>query len=293
MNLQKLIPLVLQVSVLLTVFAIGLRASLRDATYMFHKPGKLIRALISMNVLMPLFAVFLISVFDLTPAVRIALVALSLSPIPPLLPNKLVKKGATDSYAIGMLVALALLALVIVPIALEIIELVLKVPLNIQPSSIAKVVFITALLPLGIGMAVHSVLPHLAERAAKPVSQIAGIALLVSFFAILIAAAPPIWTLVGNGTVIALAAFVLVGLAIGHLLGGPGSENRTALAISTASRHPGIALALAAANFPQEKLVMAAVILYLFVNAVASVPYLWWTQRRKETDGKQVKACAK
>lgn len=281
MSLQKLIPLVLQVSVLLTVFAIGLRASLRDATYMFRKPGKLVRALISMNVLMPLFAVVLISVFDLTPAVRIALVALSLSPIPPLLPNKLVKEGATDSYAIGMLVALALLAIVIVPMALEIIELVLKVPLNIEASSIAKVVFITALLPLSIGMVVHSFLPRLAERAAKPVAQIAGIALLVSFLAILITAAPAIWTLVGNGTVIALTAFVFAGLAIGHLLGGPAKENRTSLAISTASRHPGIVLALAVANFPGEKLVLAAVLLYLLVNAVVSIPYLLWQKRQQ------------
>jgi BASS family bile acid:Na+ symporter len=288
MSLQKLIPIVLQVSVLLTVFAIGLRASLQDATYMFRKPGKLARSLISMNVLMPLFAVVLISVFDLTPAVRIALVALSLSPVPPLLPNKLVKEGATDSYAIGMLVALALLAIIIVPIALGIVELVLKASLDIPVSSIAKVVFITALLPLGIGMAVHFFLPHLAERAAKPVSQIAGITLLGSFLAILIAAAPAIWTLVGNGTVIALAAFVLVGLAIGHLLGGPARENRTALAISTASRHPGIALALAVANFPEEKLVMAAVLLYLLVNAVVSIPYLLWTRRRQPVVPNQV-----
>ena len=280
MTLQKLIPIVLQVSVLLTVFAIGLRASLPDATYMFRNPGKLVRALLSMNVLMPLFALVLISVFDLTPALRITLVALSLSPIPPLLPNKLVKEGATDSYAIGMLVALALLAIIIVPIGLEIVELVRNVPLGISMSSIAKVVFMTALLPLGIGMAVHFFLPQLAERAAKPVSQIAGIALLLSFFAILIAAAPAIWTLVGNGTVIALAAFVLVGLAIGHLLGGPARENRKSLAISTASRHPGIALALAVANFPQEKLVMAAVLLYLLVNAVFSIPYFLWLKRQ-------------
>ena len=281
MTLQKLIPIVLQVSVLLTVFAIGLRASLQDATYMFRNPGKLVRALISMNVLMPLFAVVLISVFNLTPAVRIALVALSLSPIPPLLPNKLVKEGATDSYGIGMLVALALLAIIIVPIGLEIVEIVRQVPLGIKMSSIAKVVFITALLPLGIGILVHFFLPHLAERAAKPVSQIAGIALLLSFLAILIAAAPAIWTLVGNGTVIALAAFVLVGLAIGHLLGGPARENRKSLAISTASRHPGIALALAVANFPEEKLVLAAVLLYLLVNAVFSIPYFLWLKRQQ------------
>jgi BASS family bile acid:Na+ symporter len=99
--------------------------------------------------------------------------------------------------------------------------------------------------------------------------------------AILIAAAPAIWTLIGNGTIIALAAFVFFGLAIGHYLGGPKPENRTALALATASRHPGIALALAQANFPEQKLAMAAVLLYLLVNAAVSFPYLLSTKRRQ------------
>ena len=84
----------------------------------------------------------------------------------------------------------------------------------------------------------------------------------------------------------------LVGLAIGHLLGGPAPENRTSLAISTASRHPGIALALAQANFPAEKLVLAALLLYLLINAIVSIPYILWaeskrqlTKEERESDG--------
>lgn len=68
-----------------------------------------------------------------------------------------------------------------------------------------------------------------------PISQIAGLGLLVTVVAIWYSAAPAMWTLIGNGTVIALAVFVLVGLAVGHFLGGPAPENRTSLAFSTAS----------------------------------------------------------
>lgn len=71
---------------------------------------------------------------------------------------------------------------------------------------------------------------------------------------------PAMWTLIGNATVLAFAAFVIVSLAVGHLLGGPAPENRIAPAISTASRHPGIAIAIGLFNFPEEKLVMAAVL---------------------------------
>jgi BASS family bile acid:Na+ symporter len=281
---------VLKVSVLLNVFAIGLRVSAQDATYLFRRPGELARALLAMNVLMPLFAVVLVSSFDLRPAVRIALVALSLSPIPPLLPNKMVKAGGTDSYAIGLLTAVGLLAIIFVPFAVEIIARVRQVPLQMTAASIATLIFVTTMLPLGLGVAVHSFVPALAKWMAKPIAQIAGIGLLACVVAILFAAAPAIWTLVGNGTVIALAAFVLVGLAIGHFLGGPKPENRTALAISTASRHPGIALALAQANFPEQKLAMAAVLLYLLVNAIVAIPYLLWTKRRQVVVQNQVRA---
>jgi BASS family bile acid:Na+ symporter len=289
MNLQKLILIVLQVSVFLTVFAIGLRARMREATYLFRRPGELVRAVLAMNVLMPLFALLVISIFDLNPAVKIALVALSVSPIPPVLPNKIVKKGGSDAYGIGLLVAVGSLAIIFVPLAMELVEWVRQVPLQMNTFSVAKVILITVLVPIALGMAWNRLAPVVSERVAKPIAIISGIALLVCMVAIWIAAAPAMWTLIGNGTVIALAGFVLVGLAVGHFLGGPAPENRTSLALSTASRHPGIALGLAAANFPEEKLVMPAVLLYLLVNAFASIPYLVWIKRQQPDVAVQAK----
>jgi predicted Na+-dependent transporter len=184
MNLQKLILIVLQASVLLNVLAIGLRASVQDATYLFRRPGELVRALLAMNVLMPLFALALISIFDLHPAVRIALVALAVSPIPPLLPTKLMKEGGTESYAVGLLVAVSSLAIIFVPLAMEVVELVRGVPLQITAASIAKVVFVTVLLPICLGVALHKLAPVLSERAAKPIALISGLALLACMVAI-------------------------------------------------------------------------------------------------------------
>lgn len=291
MSLQALIPILLQASLLLSVFAIGLKASSQDATYLLRRPGELVRAIMAMNVLMPLFAVAVVLLFDLNPAVKIALVTLSVSPIPPLLPKKMVKAGGTDSYAIGLLIAAGLLAIIFVPLSMEILKQIFKVPLQMTMASVATLVFMTILLPIGLGVALRSVAPALAERLAKPISQIAGIGLLAALVAILFGVAPAIWTLIGDGTVIALTAFVLVGLAFGHFLGGPNPENRTSLAISTASRHPGVAIAIAGANFPEQKLATAAaVLLYLLVDAFVSIPYHKWIKRQQPDVENQVKA---
>ena len=72
MSLQTLILFVLKASILLNVFAIGLKASLHDATYMFRSPGKLAKALLAMNVLMPLFAVAFVLILKLPHAVEVA-----------------------------------------------------------------------------------------------------------------------------------------------------------------------------------------------------------------------------
>jgi len=70
-----------------------------------------------------------------------------------------------------------------------------------------------------------------------------------------------------------------VGLVVGHLLGGPDPNNRTILALATATRHPGVALVIAAGNFPGQKLVLPALLLYLIVCSLASAPYVMWRRR--------------
>jgi BASS family bile acid:Na+ symporter len=72
----------------------------------------------------------------------------------------------------------------------------------------------------------------------------------------------------------------LFGLAAGHLLGGPNPANRAVLALTTSSRHPGIAAAIAALNFPDEKLAFSAILLYLLVNVILSLLYRRWFRYR-------------
>ncbi len=69
---------------------------------------------------------------------------------------------------------------------------------------------------------------------------------------------PQVLPLLGQGTLAAIIVFILLALASGHLLGGPTADNRTVLAMMSSSRHPGVALAIAGANFPSQKLVIAA-----------------------------------
>lgn len=281
MEPATLIPLALKTGVMLNVFVLGLKASLQDAIYLFRRPGQLARSMLSMLVVMPLFAAGMIAVFDPHPAVKVALIALAVSPIPPMLPKKAFKAGGAESYTIGLLVAAALLAVVFVPLAVELLGRVFAArPVQISPTAVAKVVAMTVLAPLAAGLFVRRLAPAFAGRSAKPISQLATVLLVVGIVPILFITMPTVVSLFGNGTVLAIAAFIVVGLAAGHLLGGPEADDRTVLALTTSSRHPGVAVAIAAANFPGEDLVLAAILLYVLMNATVSIPYRRWRRRR-------------
>jgi BASS family bile acid:Na+ symporter len=288
MNLAELIILAVRVSIFLTVCAFALKASPQDAVYLFRKPGQLARSLLSMNVVMPVFAAVLIAAFDLHPAVKIAMGALSVSPLPPVLPKKGLRSGGKESYTIGLLAAAALLAIVFVPLAVNLLGRIFSIPLALSPGAVARVVLVTVLAPLAAGIAVHSVAPAFADRIAGPVSLVATIMLVAAIVPVLFTQFPAIGSLIGNGTIVGLAVFVVGGLAVGHLLGGPDPEDRTVLALSTASRHPGVAVAIAQANFPEQKLALAAVLLYMLVSGVVLIPYMIWTRRRRAAAARAV-----
>ena len=266
---------------MLGVFAIGLQATFADATFLFRRPGQLLRAFLSMNVLMPLVALAIAAPFDLHPAVKIALVVISVSPTPPILPKKALKTGGKDDYTIGLLVAAAVLSIIVIPVTLEIFEKITGVPLAMQSGSVALLVLTTILVPLLVGMAVRKIAPAIADRAAKPIGVLASVLLILSALPVLIGMAPTVFSFIGDGRVLSLAAFALAGFIIGHLLGGPEPENRPVLALATASRHPAVALAIAHANFPNQTLTAAAVFLYVIISAILSALYLAWDKRQR------------
>ncbi len=148
-----------------------------------------------------------------------------------------------------------------------------------NPWPIAELVLATVLAPLAAGMLAGRLAPGLASRFARPVALIASIALAAGFLAVLLTARPAIVALAGSGALLAIAAFVLIGLAVGHVFGGPDPHDRTVLALAAATRHPGVALAIGSANFPGQKDVLPVLLLYLVAGAVLAIPYVMWRKR--------------
>jgi BASS family bile acid:Na+ symporter len=267
---------------MLIVFAIGLETTWPNAIFLFRQPGLLVKSLFARNVAMPLVAILLVRAFPVHPAVKGAIVLLSVTPIPPVLPNALVKAGARAAYVSGLLVSHSVLAIVLVPITVELMNLVFGTQAHFGILLVAKAIVLGILLPLAAGMAVRQYRQSSA-RLARPIGMAGTIVLLVAILPLLVLAWQALQVLIGHGALVAILLFVIAGLGIGHALGGPSQSDRTALALATASRHPGLAIAIAGANFPsQAKLAAGAVVIYLLLSQVLFIPYKRW--RRKASD---------
>lgn len=279
MDLQQIVALLLQISVIAMVFGFGLNATLDDLLYLWRRPGLLLRSIVAMLVVMPIVAVFLVWTFDFPRTVKILLVALAISPVPPLLPNRERKAGALMSYGLALMVTLGLLSVIVIPLIMRLFAWFSGLPLGMSPTAVAKVMFVMLVGPVAIGVAVRAWLPRFAERFADPIGKVALGLLGLGALAVLPGSLPEMWASIGDGTVRALALFVVIGLVVGHVFGGPDPDRASVLALSTACRHPILAMTIAATNFTEERF-GAVIILYLLVNIVLSIPYIVWQKKR-------------
>jgi BASS family bile acid:Na+ symporter len=272
MGPAEIVKLALQVSIMLTVFGFGLRATVEDALYLVRHPRMLVISLVSMFIVMPFIALALILVFDPPQLARVALVALALSPVPPILLTRQRKAGGQASYGLGLTAAVSILSVVLVPALVAFLGRLMDSPYELGPAAVAGQVVVAVVLPLAAGMLVRAFLPCVADRLEKPVALVANVVLSAAAVVVLVAAFPRLAQVFTFGTVAAIVIFTVLGLAFGHILAGPDPGDSAVLALASAVRHPGIALAVAAANFPSLD-VGAVIILYLLIGAVVCIPY--------------------
>lgn len=159
MTLAQWLNLILQASIMLTVLSLGLTASFQDATFLFERAKLLGRAALSMMFVMPAVAIFVATAIALPFQVKVALVALSVSPVPPIIQKKQITAGGREKYAVGLLVAMSLLAIVLVPLWVFIIDQVFDRHGVIGPLKIAKIMLTTVFAPLVAGVLIRRWMP--------------------------------------------------------------------------------------------------------------------------------------
>jgi len=278
MTLLQFALMALQFSILVAVFGLGLSTTRGALVSLIARPWLMLRSLFAIYVVMLILAVVLVKALHLPYAAGIALIGLALAPMPPVMPNSMIKAGGEAEYASALLVTASLLSVVWIPLAVHWLAVYFGIDVGAAPTGVIKTVLITITVPLILGALTARLLPGLAARLKGPMSAIGGLAVSLATLLVVIATWGGITDQVGHGALVAIVIFAVVGLLVGHLLGGPLPEDRTVLALACAVRHPGVVAAIGGMVAPNAGVALAA-LLALLVCTICTLPYIAWRKR--------------
>jgi len=275
---EQVLTIVAAATVFTVMFDLGLGIVLRQFRWVWRHPGSIVKGLFSVLIAVPAIALAVTRVFELSRSVEIGIVLMAISPGAPVALRRSLDAGGHRSFAPALQIFLAVLAVVSMPLTIAVLNAFYAGHASIAPEQLARQVFVAQLLPLGLGMLTRHFVPDRAASWLGPkLGRLASVLLVVLTILVLV----DVWGTVvdaGPKIVLAIAIVTVLALAVGHSLGGPEPGTRTAVAISSAMRNPGLALLVAALNGAPPAM-SAAVLAYLVVSAFIVIGYVLWRRR--------------
>ena len=272
------------VTIFSLMFAIGVNHSYEHLTTLWRRPQLLLRSLLAVIGLVPLVVGLLLWLFDLPPAVAAGLAVLAAAPGAPLTYKRTQMAGGDPDYVASLQLTLALLAVLVTPCILAIFYALFELAIErVSPFQVMRQIGEVTFLPVIIGLLLQRFAPGFTAVIAGPVQKIAGalFILLLVLIVVILAIAPNLRAMLNLGwlplaVILIMAAAALV---IGHLMGGPPRQQRSALAIACVARNIGLALFIAGlCDYGQQ--IIPTLLAYLIVGAITALPYSVWNKRQ-------------
>ncbi len=262
------------VTVFTIMFDLGLAIVPSEFHWVVERPGMMLKGLFSVLVAVPALAWLVARALDLPRPAEIGIMLMAISPGAPVALRRSLGAGGHRSFAPALQIAVAALAVISMPLSIAAFNEYYGGTATVDPRNLARQVFTAQLVPLALGMLVRRVLPKRAAWLEPKLRRAGGVLLIL----LVVLALIDIWqVVVGAGLRITLGIVLATILALiaGHLLGGPDPATRTATAISSAARNPGLALLVATLNHASPA-VNATVLAYLVIAALTLIPYVMW-----------------
>ncbi len=275
----------LSIAAAITLFAVmldlGLAIVPAEFAPLLRQPGPMLRALFAVLVAVPAIVWFTARIFDVARPAEVGMMLMAISPGAPVALRRALGAGGDRSFAPALQIALACAAIVSVPLWIAALDEYYAGSASADPRHLARQVLVAQLAPLALGMLLRRCAPRASSRLAAPLGRIATVALLALAALALIDVHP---TVIDAGPRVgaAIIAATVLALATGHLLGGAAPATRTTTAIACGSRNTGLALLVAALNHATAP-VVAAVLAYFVLSAVAVFPYALWRRHMAAT----------
>jgi BASS family bile acid:Na+ symporter len=276
-QLNLLINLLATVTLFEMMVSIGMGVTFADLIGVARN-GRLIgMAALANYVCVPAAAVGLLLLFHADALVAAGFLIAAVCPGAPYGPPFTGMAKGNVARAVGLMTILAGSSALVAPLLLRFLLPLTSGDEKVQVNVVKMVstLLIAQFLPQCIGLGIRHWCPALADRLKKPANLLSLALNLLTVGLILIVQWEMLMAIPLRGY-LGMLALVLVAVGAGGLLGGPGSENRTAMTMATAVRNVGVSLVIVTSSFAGTKAVTAATAFAIFQTIVMALVALGW-----------------
>jgi BASS family bile acid:Na+ symporter len=265
--------------------AIGLGVCLAELAAVARNWRLVTKAALANYLCVPAVTLGLLLLFQPTDPMTLAgFLILAVCPGAPIGPGctKLAKGNVAAS--VGLMVVLAGSSALAAPLLLYFLLPLISASesLHVDAAKIIATLLATQLAPLCLGLGVRHWLPGLANRLQRPANVLSAILNLATIGIVLVVYFPLLAAIRLRGYV-GMLALLVTSWAAGWLLGGPGSDNRKALALTTSLRNVGVGLVIATSNLSGTAAVTAVLAYGIFEIVGSLLLALAWGRTQWKT----------
>ena len=242
---RSIVEIAATVFVVSAMLNVGLTQKLSDILGHLNNVSFVVKMLIANFVIAPLLMLAILALVPMDPPLRAGLVIFSFCAGAPFL-IKLTQKADHD-VALGAAVMM-LLVLVTIVYAPLVLPIVLS-GVTVNGWAIARSLLVQMLLPIVGGMLAVRLLPSVARRVQLPVGRLANVTLYTLLIATMAGYFPNMLAIVGEGAILAGAAFIGAAFCAGYLAGAGKDHLEDVGGLGTAQRNTAAGVVIAVENF--------------------------------------------
>jgi bile acid:Na+ symporter, BASS family len=254
--LSKAVPIAMLVFVVSSMLAVGVSLTVGQIVAPLRNGKVVFLTLLANFILMPLAALGIARLLKLDEPLGIALLLLGAAGGAPFLPKLAGIAKGNLAFAVGLMVLLMVLTVAYMPLVLPL----LLEGVSVNPMKIARSLVLLMLLPLGVGLWLKSRFGGVADRIRGLLNRTSSISLAVLIVLLLITNIRNVVSLFGTRGILASILFLVVGAAIGWLLGGPSADMKGVMSLGTAQRNIAAALVVGGQNFDDPNVLVMVVV---------------------------------
>ena len=265
MTTEQLIRILVTITLIEMMAAIGLGVKLEDLGRTARNSALLMRAAIANYVCVPLATLGLLLWFSPQPMVSAGFLIVAVCPGAAYGPPFTAIARGNVPAAVGLMVFLAGSSTILAPFLLQFLLPLMTASraFGVDVLAIVVTLLLSQFLPLFVGLSVRQWRPSLAQKFKRPADIVSTILNLCTL-GFIVGVRFGMLAVIHFQAFIGMLALVAATMAAGWLLGASGSENRKAMTFTTSVRNVAVALEIATSSFPATPAVTAVLVYGLF-----------------------------